>query len=621
MCGISGFNFKNLDLILRMNNSLSHRGPDGSNHFVTENLSLGHTRLSIIDLSTSAFQPMPYSAKNRNLKIIFNGEIYNYIELKDKLQKLGYHFKTESDTEVIMASYLEWGTNCVNEFNGMWAFCLYDVENQILFCSRDRLGVKPFYYYSEGEKFIFSSELKSILQHTDLKINTFENIKKDAVQLFFALGYIPSPYTIYKNVFKLEAGFNLIFDLTKNIITQKYPYYIVKSSSKIYQKQILIEEGEFLIKDSVRLRMRSDVPVGAFLSGGLDSSTVVGEMKHFTQMQNLHTFSIGFDEKKLDETPFINIVKDAFKTQHHHYIYAKKDFETTLPRYSQLFDEPFSDYSSFPTYKVCELAKINVTVVLSGDGGDEIFGGYPIYSIGHVVEQVLKLPRFSRMFFLRMLEKISGLDDRILKIAEVLRLSLKEKKDFHAEMFATNRYKPKIFQEWSSGKLGEALDMAENNLSEALRIYDLRNNTLSDNYLVKVDRTSMANSIEVRSPFLDYRFIEYAQKIPSHLKVNSTQNKILMRELIYGIVPNEIIERKKMGFTPPIYDFLRNSITVETYKQYVEYLKDLSKELYDFYENILLHHGTHSNSINDYYLIKLIIFAKWYEHWILALND
>lgn len=618
MCGINGFNFVNQGLIEQMNKSLSHRGPNGNNHFVDDKISLGHTRLSIIDLSDAASQPMAYVCKNRNLKIVFNGEIYNYIEVKESLKRLGYHFNTESDTEVIMAAYIEWGKECINKFNGMWAFCLYDEDKQILFCSRDRLGVKPFYYYHQDNKFVFSSEIKALLNHTELAVNTFDNINKSSLELYFSLGFIPAPHTIYKNVYKLEAGHNLIFNLKNSSIEEKYAYYSVPNITQKGKKNDLIEEGKSLMKDSVGLRMRSDVPVGAFLSGGLDSSTVVGEMKHFTDLQNLHTFSIGFEEKKLDETPFINIVKDAFKTQHHHYVYKQKDFEIILPFYAQIFDEPFSDYSSFPTYKVCELAKKDVTVVLSGDGGDEIFGGYPIYSIGNAVEKLLKLPKLSRMFFLKMLQRISGLDDRIFKITELIKLSLGEKKDFHAEMFSTDRYKPSIFKEWSSGKLGEALDMTENNLSEALRIYDLRNNTLADNYLVKVDRTSMAHSIEVRSPFLDYRFVEYSQRIPSNLKVNTTQNKILMRQIIADIVPEIIIKRKKAGFTPPINEFLENSVSDELYKKYLNYLKDFSEDLFNFYDNLIIWRKVRPSTINDYYLIKLIIFAKWYEHWILS---
>ena len=588
MCGISGFNFRNEDLVRSMNGTLNHRGPNGSSFFVWDKLSLGHNRLSIIDLSDAGSQPMFYQAKGKKVCIVFNGEIYNYIELKERLTKFGYIFNTNTDTEVIMASYIEWGENCVKEFNGMWSFCLYDLQKEILFCSRDRLGVKPFYYYYHDGKFIFSSEVKAILKHENLGINDLRNINKSAVELYFSLGYIPAPYSIYNNVLKLKAATNLIFDLKSSSISNLYSYYQVPTSSISLNKENLIDEGKSILRDAVKIRMRSDVPVGAFLSGGLDSSTVVGEMRHFTRLENLHTFSIGFENKVLDESNYINLVKNYFGTIHHHYIYKEVDFKATWTHYSETFDEPFGDYASFPTYKVCDLAHEKVTVVLSGDGGDEIFGGYPLYNTGFIVDKLRKIPKEVRKVLYNITNHVKKADRRLVKVSEALRLSLLEKNEFHAQMFFNDRYKPEIYSEWSIEKLSEALDISKNNLSEALRIYDLLQNTLQDNYLVKVDRTSMANSIEVRSPFLDYRFIEYAQKIPPSLKVSYRKNKILMREIIKDIVPKEIVERNKMGFTPPIDEWLYRSISKKDFQVYCNYLEGFSSELFCFYKKVLL---------------------------------
>lgn len=614
MCGINGFSFNDKTLIKSMNESLVHRGPDNLSEYVNEFVSLGHARLSIIDLSDAASQPMFYFHKGRNLCIVFNGEIYNYLEIKKKLVNKGYFFSTASDTEVIMAAYLEWGENLVFECNGMWAFCIYDLDKNELFCSRDRLGVKPFYYYQKDEIFIFSSELKGIIEHDYLNINNISNINQEAVELYFSMGYIPAPLSIYNNVFKMEAGSNIVYDLKLKRIRKKYKYYEVPVLQNRSLKNDLISEGKELMNNSVKIRMRSDVPVGAFLSGGLDSSAVVGEMRNYTDPKKLHTFSIGFEEKKYDESHYINLVKDHFGTVHHHRTYKEKDFNSTWSSYSDIFDEPFGDYSSFPSYTVSKMASKKVTVVLSGDGGDEIFGGYPIYNTGFLIEKLRKIPLFSR----KLLSKITNTNNsnsRLGKVNEALHLSFAKRNEFYSKMFENSRYKPEIFKNWSSLKLKEALDLANNDLSEALRIYDLLTNTLPDNFLVKVDRSSMANSIEVRSPFLDYRFVEYSQRIPNELKVGYINNKILMRKILKGIVPNEIITRNKMGFTPPIYDWLYNSISEEEFNKYLSYLGDMNTELFDFYTN-LFRYGK-KDYMSNLYLIKLTIFGKWFEKWIL----
>lgn len=619
MCGINGFNFLDKGIIQSMNHCIKYRGPDGSFYYSDDNVSLGHVRLSIIDLSNAGSQPMTYVHLKRKLFIVFNGEIYNYVELKQSLVLLGYNFVNHTDTEVIMAAYLEWGEKCVEKFNGMWAFCIYDMAQNILFCSRDRLGVKPFYYYYKNNQFIFSSELKAILKHTNLNINRYGNLDKTAIELYFSLGYIPAPLTIYNNVYKLEAGHNININVDGSKF-QKYSYYKVPQPKFTYSKEDLVNSGKELLEDSVRLRMRSDVSVGAFLSGGLDSSAVVGEMKNFTSLENLNTFSIGFESKKHDESEYINIAKDYFHSRHHHHIYNESDFNVTWPLYSQIFDEPFGDYSSFPSYAVCKMAAKNgVKVVLSGDGGDEIFGGYPIYNTGYILEKLYKLPIITRKLMLTIADKAKNIDIRLNKLKELLRLSLHDKKDFYSEMFAADRYKPVTYQDWTSAKLTEALDLSNNNLSEGLRIHDLLTNTLSNNYLVKVDRTSMANSIEVRSPFLDYRFIEFSQQIPTRYKVGIIENKTLMREIIKGLVPEKIINRNKMGFTPPIHDWLYNSIGASEFERYTEFLKDFSLELYEFYKKILK--SEIKTYMRDFYMIKLAIFGRWFDHWIFSNND
>jgi asparagine synthase (glutamine-hydrolysing) len=628
VCGINGivkFNNKiNKKEIISMNKAIKHRGPDDEGVFIYNkdnfSIGLGHVRLAILDLSEKGHQPMGYNIKedkiiykeeelvNADLVIIYNGEIYNYLELKEK-----FNLKTETgtDTEIILKLYNKLGSDCVKEFNGMWAFCIFDKRKNLLFCSRDRLGVKPFYYYWDGKEFIFSSELKGILAVK--KINKKENIKREAVQLYFALGFIPSPWTIYNNTFKLEPRQNLIFDLNKKEI-KKYYYWELPDYKPIYDKKKLIEEGKRLLYDAVRIRMRSDVPVGAFLSGGLDSSTVVSVMSKFTDLKKLHTFSIGF-EGKYDETPYIKIVVDYLKTNHHHYYFKEKDFEELIDKYSWIYDEPFGDYSGFPTYKVSEIAKRYVTVVLSGDGGDEIFGGYINHLNGYRMDFLRKLPKFLRIICSKIPAK-KNLNSfiNLYLIKEACRLSLINLEKFYAESIKKDMIKPKIYKKWSIEKVRYCLKKGKNHISEALRIFDLLFNTLPDNFLVKVDRASMANSLEVRSPFLDYRFAEFSQKVPKEWKVDFFKTKKLMREIIKDLLPEKIIKRGKQGFTPPLEEWILKEKYLNGIFKKVEILKEVDYELYRFFKEKVFKNK--EQRLYKIYLIRLFLFIKWWEKWI-----
>ena len=616
MCGIAGFNWNDPNLIKKMNNSLKHRGPDGFGTYTDNLISLGHRRLAIIDLTERGKQPMEYEHKGRKAIITYNGEVYNFLELREKLEKKGYKFKSNTDTEVILASYLEWGFDCVKKFNGMWAFCIYDLQKKILFCSRDRMGQKPFYYYYDGERFIFASEIKAIIAAK--KINKKENIYKEAVQLYFALGFIPAPYSIYKNTFKLEARQNLVFDLNKKKI-KKWYYWDLPRYNPIYDKKKLIKEGKKLLYDAVKLRMRSDVPVGAFLSGGLDSSSVVGIMRKFTDLSKLHTFSIGF-EGKYDETPYIKIVGNHFKTNHHHYYFKEKDFEELIDKYIWVYDEPFGDYSGFPTYKVSELAKQFVTVVLSGDGGDEIFGGYLNHVNGYRMDLIRKFPKIFRILFSRLPIKknLNGIANLYL-LKEAFGLSLVNPEKFYAESIKENAIRPEIYKKWTIEKMKFCLSKGNNKLGEALRIFDLLFNTLSDNFLVKVDRASMANALEVRSPFLDYRFAEFSQKIPTKWKVDLFKTKKLMREIIKDILPNEIVNRGKQGFTPPLTDWILKRNYLNEIIEKAEVLKEVDNELYRYISTKITNKKYNKNNqdnLNISLLIRLFLFIKWWEKWI-----
>lgn len=626
MCGINGIvrlnNKVNKEEIESMNRAIEHRGPDDRGIYINKDnsLGMGHVRLSILDPSERGHQPMGYSIKDNriiykeeelekaDIIIIFNGEIYNYLELREK-----YDLETETgtDTEVILKLYSILGTECVKEFNGMWAFAIYDRNKNILFCSRDRLGVKPLYYYLEGKEFIFSSELKGIVSVKG--INKKENINKESVQLYFALGYIPSPYTIYNNTYKLEPRQNLILSLD-NFKVEKYYYWELPEYNPIYDREKLIDEGKKLLKDAVKIRMRSDVPVGAFLSGGLDSSTVVAVMKEFTDLSKLHTFSIGF-EGGYDETPYIEIVVNALKTNHHHYYFKEKDFVELIDRYSWVYDEPFGDYSGFPTYKVSELAKEYVTVALSGDGGDEVFGGYATHINGYRMDFIRKLPKIVKIIGSKMpVKRNLNSYTNIYLLKEAFKLSLEDPENFYSKLLESSTIRPKIYKRWTSEKLKHCLKKGSDKLGEALRIFDLLYNTLADNFLVKVDRASMAHALEVRSPFLDYRFAEFSQRIPTEWKVDLFKTKKLMREIIKDILPEKIVNRGKHGFIPPLEDWILKEKYLNEIFEKVEILKEIDEYLYTFYKEKVFKHR--DEKIYKGYLIKMFLFIKWWERWI-----
>ncbi len=612
MCGINGFNFADRHQAEVMNKAIKHRGPDDEGIFVDENVTLGHVRLAIIDLSKAGKQPMVFERNGKSATIVFNGEIYNFETIRKELESKGYTFNSRTDTEVILASYLEWGFECVNRFNGMWAFVIYDPSKMVLFCSRDRLGVKPFHYFLVKDKFIFSSELKGILTHDNLSLNKKENINVDALNLYFTLGYIPSPYTIYNNVYKLEARQNLIFDL-KTKKTEKWYYYKIPKYDPERNPKKLIEEGRELLKDAVRLRMIADVPIGAFLSGGLDSTTTVGMMSEFTDVKNLHTFSIGF-EGKYDETPFINIAKDYFHSKHHHSYFVQDDFEKIIDTYAYIFDEPLSDYSGFPTLTLCKMTREYVTVALSGDGGDEIFGGYPLYVMGYRMHMIRKIPRFLRILLAKIPadENLNGYVSLYL-LKEAFQLSLCDPTFFFANALETDLFLPNIYKEWTKDKLKICVDYGANNFADVLRLYDLMFNTLSDNFLEKVDRASMAYGLEVRSPFLDYRFVEFSQRIPTELQVDLFESKKLLKKLTKGIVPDVIRHRSKRGFVPPLQDWILDERYAKFLKQIADRLNEIDPELSKFLnERVLIK----NNKLYGLYKIRLFIFGIWFEKWI-----
>lgn len=572
MCGLAGFlrttatpnRDAHREWLEAMGVAIVHRGPDASGHFLDDNVGLTHRRLSILDLSESGRQPM--KSPSGRYFISFNGEIYNYRSLKRNLEADGYVFGTGTDTEVLLALFEQKGYRCLDELNGMFAFAIWDTEAKQVFLARDRLGKKPLYYYEDGGRFAFASEIKALLKLPFIP----RTVRPDAVKDFFAYQYVPDPKTIYKNIHKLPPGHWLITD---GIRTEQHQYWDVSFSQVTGKSLSEIEDDLYsLIEDSVRLRMISDVPLGAFLSGGVDSSAIVGLMAGLSD-RPVTTCSIGFDSERFDEVKYARQVAQQFQTDHHEFT-VRENVAGNLANIARFFDEPFSDPSFVPTFFVSQLARKKVTVALAGDGGDENFAGYSKYYTDYVENRLRNVfpgpirhslfPRFAQLAGLlnvpiaRKAQSLLGIlaldpDEAFAVTNSFFRRSLWNeivRDDFRRD---TEGYEPADITRAHYRNAG-----VEDHLSRIL--YTDIKTYLPGDILVKVDRMSMANSLETRAPLLDYRVVEYAAGIPSALKMRGNEKKRVLKSTFSRLLSNEILYRKKMGFSVPLADWLRNEI-------------------------------------------------------------
>lgn len=593
MCGITGF--WNLShqfttdqmsaITQQMSDTMLLRGPDDGGVWVDAEagIALGHRRLAILDLSPEGHQPM-MSASGRYV-IVFNGEIYNYLEIQRKLEKLGHKFRGYSDTEVMLAAFSQWGVEeAVKQFNGMFAFAVWDRQERVLHLGRDRLGEKPLYYGWIGQTFLFGSELKALKVHPHFQ----GEISRDALAVYLRHSYIPSPYSIYQNIYKLPPGCILTIYPTASESEPK-PYWSAKTIAEsgiadpfIGSEAEAIAQLDALLRDAVSLRMISDVPLGAFLSGGIDSSTVVALMQAQSR-QPIKTFSIGFHEETYNEAQHAKIVAQHLGTDHTELYVTPEEAMAVIPKLPILYDEPFADSSQIPTFLVSQLAKQYVTVSLSGDAGDELFHGYHRYflaesiwqkiawmpkNIRNVISNVLTVPTpqiWNRGFnsintLLPNTLKKRNLGDTIHKLTEILSVSNSEA--LYKGLVSHWKNPEAIVS--NSKELRTALSDSQQtaNLSEfAHRMMYLDTVTyLPNDILVKVDRASMGVSLEARVPFLDHRVVEFAWQIPLNLKIRNGQGKWLLRQVLYQYVPKSLIERPKMGFGVPIDRWLRGSL-------------------------------------------------------------
>jgi len=574
MCGIAGFvqyqhkvsqdQLGDLSTLKAMGDTILHRGPDAHGEYLEDQVGLCHRRLSIIDLSESGNQPM-FSADSRYV-LVFNGEIYNFPELRQAAEKKGYVFRTKTDSEVILAYYQLEGQSCISKLNGMFAFAIWDKTKQELFLARDRIGKKPLYYYDDGQVFIFGSEIKAILAHPAVQ----KTVNTEAVYDFFAYQYIPEPKTIFENLYKLKPGHSMsVTTDTANIA----PYWDLSFANQNTKPEAdIAEELRELLSECTRQRMISDVPLGAFLSGGVDSSGVVAQMSQQSETP-VTTCSIGFDSKKFDETQYAKKIADQYHTRHFE-LEVTNNVKDSLLQIVSFFDEPFADPSMVPTFFVSELARQKVTVALAGDGGDESFAGYEKYAVDRI-ENIMrsKIPALIRRSLLpKLAALLANRKHTLLKKGHTLLNTLSHAPDYGfylSNCFCSDLIWNKLarpdFKRNLAGYHPSTITRdyynqcdGEDHVSKIL--YTDIKTYLPGDILVKVDRMSMANSLEVRAPILDYRVMEFAASIPSDLKLKQGEKKHILKEAFKPLLTDEILYRKKMGFSVPLAEWLRKDL-------------------------------------------------------------
>ena len=624
MCGICGiFNIDgrpvSRDSVGRMNDTMVHRGPDGDGVFIDGNLGFGHRRLSIIDLSTG---DQPMSGGNGRITIAFNGEIYNFLELKAQLEKKGHTFQTRSDTEVIIYAYLEWGQGFVDRLRGMFAIALWDKQIETLFLLRDRVGKKPLYYFHDGRRLVFASEMKALLALGDIP----KELDYKALDAYFSFGYVPSPASIFKDIKKVRPGHMIQCSQGLFKETEYWDLDMNRCDPGITEKAAL-EQLLVLFDESVRIRMVSDVPLGAFLSGGVDSSAVVASMAGLTGGQPVRTSSIGFSEKTFNELEFASIVSKRYHTDHSEAV-VDPDALDIIEKMVWHFDEPFADSSAIPTWYVSKITRENVTVALSGDGGDENFAGYTqryaMNRFEHGIRE--KIPTIVRETLLKGLASIYPRIDtlpRPLRLKAFLtNLSSPMPHAYYRDMsfYFTPETKKALYSQELAQQVGgdNAFSVFEpffrrntNKDPVTLAQYIDIKTYMTEDILVKVDRMSMAHSLEVRAPILDHKLMEFAATLPSSLKLNRKESKYILKKANEQRLPSDILYRKKQGFRVPLAQWLRQDL-----KGYVnDTLLSSEKDLGEFFNmNYVrkLWEG-HLRGINDHssQIWNLLMFALW----------
>jgi asparagine synthase (glutamine-hydrolysing) len=572
MCGIVGaiyFNHQPVraEVIEQMADALRHRGPDDAGVFVDGVVGLGHRRLKIIDLSPAGHQPM--GNEDGTIQVTYNGEIYNFPELREELVRRGHTFSSRTDTEVIVHAYEEWGEDCAERFNGMFAFGLWDGRQKKLVLMRDRLGVKPLFYYLDEEKLLFASEIKGIVQHPEIS----KELDHSAIYDYFSLNYIPSPKTPFARIRSLLPGYSLTVENGQIKIVQYWDVHF-SSADRTRTEVEYVEEILGLIQDAVHRRLIADVPLGGFLSGGLDSSAIVYFMNRLGH-RPLKTFNVGFTEKSYDESPHARLVARHVGTEHHEITCTPADFRRLLETIAWHADNLTADISMVPMYLLAKLAREQVTVVLSGDGGDELFGGYLTYQADVLARYYRRLPVWLRHYLVQPLVAAlpnsngkQSLDYKLKKFIEGAELP-PDKAHYTWRTIFSDMEKSRVLsddflatiQEHDSAVSYRRYFANANALSEMDKIfYSDFKVFLADSILAKVDSMTMAHSLEAREPLLDYRLVELSASIPAGLKIKGRETKYIFKTAMAPHLPRQIVFRNKEGFHAPMASWFRHEL-------------------------------------------------------------
>jgi len=618
MCGIAGFYNVRVDhdQIYGALRKLKHRGPDAENFIVHNDVGLLHTRLSILELTELGSQPYSFE----ELILTYNGEIYNYHEIREDLKVLGYSFVSNSDTEVLIKAFHCWRERCLDHFIGMFAFAIYDRKSDELFLCRDRLGVKPLYYHFNNGAFCFASELKVFEM-----FNVSKELNLNAVATYFRFGYVPHDQSILKSVSKLEAGHFLKLN-REQLTKQSYwnPRYepIERRSENDW-----LDELESLLISAFRYRMVSDVPVGIFLSGGIDSSLLASVLqKH---VGNIHSFTIGFEEQNFNESEFAKQVAQTLKISHTEKILELDEARSLLLDFYSIYDEPFADTSGIPVACVTQLAKLSgMKVVLSADGGDELFGGYTHYKKADVLFRRLsripsglrKLMVGSSRFFMppSLRRKITpyNFQHRLSALEELL---LSNGPTSFFEAYIANQSLSEISELMAVGDVMRVSDRREKHTLAEMMEWDLKF-YLPDDLLVKVDRATMFYGIECREPFLDHRLVEFAERVPIEFKFRGGTQKYLLKKLLRRYLPSEYVQRKKQGFSIPVFEWFSRDLD----KLFHSYFSEESLKTVPFLNadtirlemKKYLYYKKHRRSYNIEKMWRLLSFLMWYKKWM-----
>lgn len=634
MCGITGFiDFRknsSEQILKAMNDTQFHRGPDGGNIWLQTSdnyqIGFGHRRLSIIDLSDGGKQPMQY----QHLTITFNGEIYNYQEIKDELRALGHEFQSTSDTEMVLHAFAEWGITCVEKFVGMFAIVLFDTQKQEVYFVRDRVGIKPLFFYQYDGLILFSSELKAFHKHPDFK----KELNLEAVAAFLQYGNVPSPHCIFQYTQKITPGhyIQLKLNTQQTTTTQYWNVYDAYNKPKIQLSfEEVINETENVLQKAFQYRMVADVPVGVFLSGGYDSTSVAALLQKDSQ-QKIKTFTIGVGDDKLNEAPFAKKTAEYLGTEHHEYYCTEKDALDLVHLLPYYYDEPFGDSSAIPTMLVSKMARQEVTVALSADAGDECFAGYNRHEyLLKYGDKLGKIPDFLRKTIGKTMDLIPANSIPLLKNKynfanryDKLKGILKNYSEEQIMIGLSQQYNQKEVEQFFKQTPKNVLPTLYNSkelhpdfftpLSYILAI-DYQT-YLTDDIMQKVDRASMSASLEGREPFLDHNIIEWAAQLPDHFKYNNGVKKHILKEITHKYVPKSMMERPKMGFAIPLEKWLLVDLKGIVEQQINE--KRIASDGIFHWEPIrqLLSEYYSGRTEKHVKLWNLLMFQMWFERWM-----